>query len=246
MAHHLLHFLPDFMILALLRGELAYRYENDAEVTSYVNDHMSLEDLPGIYISVLHDHDGRWLSGDDMFKALDILEQYVEGDGSSDPTSLQIQIDSQLSDWAAEEKKIRWLPSDRAKLVLKDWIQNARKIYCSNVTDSTEPFLSCPTEVGWAVEVKSRCKQTLTNTDAPYIFGLLNAVLRQSQPDGPGFPPPLQVLLFPVRKRDELLGRVAEIVGSSALPIVLVSGRSELRTCWYDAMGRGEHWPRQG
>lgn len=210
----LLHFLPDFMILALLRGELAYRYKNDAQIISYVNDHMPLEDWPGIYINVLHDHDGRWLSGDNMSRTLNILEQYVQGGWSRDPTSLQIQIDNQLSEWAAEEQKIRWLPSDRAKLVLKDWIQNARKIYCSDVTDPTEPFLSCPTEVGWAVQVKSRCKQTLTNTDTPYLFGLLNAVLRQSQPDGPGFPPPLQVLLFPVWKRDEAICRIAEIVGS--------------------------------
>lgn len=210
----LLHTLPDFMILTLLRGELAYRIEKDTTVAKYVRDHMSLANWPGIYLNILHDHGGRWLSSQRMSKVLDILDQYVDGDGSGIPTAMQIQIDQRISPWKRVENRLRWLTSDRASTILKDWIQNARETYCSNVADLTEPFISCPTEVGWATDVKDRCKAHLRNTGTTYTFGLLHAVLRQPPPSGPGFPPPLQVLLFPVWKRDESLCRVAEIVGA--------------------------------
>ncbi|KAG6999584.1 hypothetical protein G7Y79_00034g070070 [Physcia stellaris] len=210
----LLHTLPDFMILTLLRGELAYRCESDAKVATYVKEHMSLNLGPGIYLNILHDHDGRWLSSKEMSTVLDTLDAYVDGDGSGSPTTLQMQIDQAIYPWPRVGNKVRWLTSEPAPIVLKDWIKSARETYCSNVADQTERFISCPTEVGWAANVDDRCKRHLKNTGTTYIFGLLQAVLRSPPPIGPAFPPPLQVLLFPLWERNEVLCRVGEIVGS--------------------------------
>ena len=210
----LLHTLPDFIILTLLRGELAYQRKKDAKVAKFVMDHMSLNNWPGIYINILHGHDGRWLSSKEMSTVLDTLDDYVDGDATGSPTALQKQIDQRISSWKRVGKKVRWLTSERAPTVLKDWIGNARETYCSNVADQTEPFISCPTEVGWAANVQGRCKAHMKNTGTTYIFGLLHAVLRSPPPHGPAFPSPLQVLLFPLWERNEVLCRVAEIVGS--------------------------------
>ncbi|KAG6999580.1 hypothetical protein G7Y79_00034g070030 [Physcia stellaris] len=215
---HLLHSLPSFIITALLRGDLPHQMYTDFRVRQYVQDYMQPEEAPGIYVNILHSRDGHWLSGNDMERLLDIMNKYVTVEADGNPRQDQVDIDQRLSPWnpwnPPKQDKMRWLQGKRAPVIIKKWIQQAEKAYCTNTTDPDEPFISCPTEVGWAVSTRGRCKQHMNNSSTTYLFGLLNAILRMHKPAGFAFPQPTQILLFPVWERTEMLGRVAEIVGS--------------------------------
>lgn len=219
LVRNLLHTLPDCIILALLKGELPRQMKTVPEVTNFVDEHMQLTPYPGIYINLLHDRDGRWLSSDDMETLLDMMEDYASSDGKGEPTREQALIDRQITGWNADKKdkgkKIRWLQSDRQPIMIRKWVELARSRYCNNATDPTEPFTSCPTEVGWATNPVTRCKQHESNTGTTFLFGLPHGILRMSPSSGGfGWGPPTQLLLFPLTARNETMCRVAEVVGS--------------------------------
>ncbi|KAG7007670.1 hypothetical protein G7Y79_00008g023080 [Physcia stellaris] len=216
---NLLHTLPDCIILALLKGELPRQTRTAPEVTSFVEEHMQLTPYPGIYINLLHDRDGRWLSSNDMETLLDKMEDYASSDGKGEPTREQALIDGQITAWNADDQdegmKIRWLQSEHQAIMIREWVELARSRYCNNATDPTEPFTSCPTEVGWATNPVMRCKQHESNTGTTFLFGLAHGILRMSPSSGGfGWGPPTQLLLFPLTARDETMCRVAEVVGS--------------------------------
>lgn len=215
---HLLHTLPDFMIPILLRGELAFQIKSDDRVREYVKDHMQLGYSPGIYLNILRDSSGRWLSSSDMDRFLNIMSKYLNSGGSGKPSAEQVEIDNRLSPWRYQEKpmgkKVRWLQDPSQELVVGQWIEQARKAYCNNAISPDKPFLSCPMEVGWATEPVSRCRGHMSGTSTNPLFGLAYSILNMPRPEGFSFPEPMQLLLFPVWKREALLGRNAEIIGS--------------------------------
>ena len=70
-------------------------------------------------------------------------------------------------------------------------------------------------EVGWAQDINIRLKDHVNNNSATPLFGLVNAISRQSAIDGgAAFPPPVQLILFPIWEDDEDLKKIGEILGS--------------------------------
>ena len=215
----LLSLLPDKIILALLRGELPLKWEEDQEVKRFVNDHMQLDDTPGIYVNLLHNLDYRWLSSQDLEALIGKLERYIEVEPSGLPRSDQIAVDMRHSNWTPrpDESKIRWLQSQsgaRPESIIQEWIATIREVYCGDSIDATTASRRSSAEVGWASNTKARSKQYLNETSTNYLFELLNAICRTPRPSGFALPPPMQLVLFPIWERDEMLCRVGEIVGS--------------------------------
>ena len=214
----LLHFLPDFLIPILLRGEYSRQLLLDPKVERYRRDHLKIEDMPCIYGNFLHGLDGLWLSKADMGRVLDVMEQYVTDDIFAQPTPLQRTIDRRISTWRPgkkEKKLIRWLPSQRAVTVLRDWIAQQRARYCGPQFNDQYQASFCPSEIGWATSSVTRLKAHEKNRTT-YIFGLVSAILRGRDNEALSFrwPDPHQVILFPIWQREEKLIRLGEIVGS--------------------------------
>lgn len=218
---HLLDQLPNYIIRALLKGELPRAYRTDAEVRRYVDQYMKLDDTPGIYANFLHNVDGCWLSSDDVQKLIAIMEKYMVVEPDGEPRSDQRALDARFSKFTPQpgQSKLRWLPGKagtvtRAETKIREWIALARDTYCNNPTDADTAFSMTPSEVGWSVNVVSRCKDHMTTAGTTYLFGLLSTICRSSRPRGFGFPDLMQIFLFPIWVRDERLCRTAEIVGS--------------------------------
>ena len=175
---------------------------------------MGLTYDPSIYLNLLRGNDGRFLSSDDMGKLLDRMALYLRQDAQPRPD--QTEIDNRFdSSWRPKPgNQLRYRPSDRSQLVINQWIKLAREIYCTNPTDSTTASRLVPSEVGWATSAVDRCKAHAKN-DTNSLFGLVQAILNLRPSQG-GFshPPPMQVVLFYLWKRDKGLCRVSEIVGS--------------------------------
>lgn len=215
----LLALLPDKVILALLQGELPLQCEEDAEVRTFVDKHMQLNDTPGIYVNLLPNANSRWLSSQDLEALIAKVERYIDVDPSGLPRADQIVLDTHFGKWTPgpNDSKLRWLPGltgGRADQVIREWIVIVKKIYCTNPVDATAAFRMGPAEVGWASNIKTRCRQHSINSSTTYLWGLLNAICRSPRPSGFGFPPPLQLVLFPIWQRDEMLCKVGEVVGS--------------------------------
>ncbi|KAL8793674.1 MAG: hypothetical protein Q9195_003723 [Heterodermia aff. obscurata] len=215
----LLAMLPDKIIMALLRGELPGQYKEDKEVRDFVDKHMEPRELPGIYVNLLSNDDGHWLSSQDMETLIEKVERYIDVDPSGKPRPDQVAVDKRHSNWtpAPNESKLRWLPSsreNRAETIIREWIGQVKILYCTNPVDPTAAFRIGPSEVGWASNSKVRCKQHMNNSSTTYIFGLLNAICRTPKPIGFSFPEPKQFVLFPIWERNEMLCKVGEVVGS--------------------------------
>ena len=215
----LLALLPDKIIVALLGGELPLQYHVDGEVRWFVEKCMTLDDTPGIYVNLLHNVDHRWLSSQDLEALIAKLERYLEVERSGLPRADQAAIDSRLSTWfpRPHESKLRWLqgqPGGRPETIIREWIDKVKEIYCKEPIDVTTAFRMGPAEVGWASNTRARCRQHLNNSSTTYLWGLLNAICRTSKPSGFAFPKPMQLVLFPIWKRDEMLCKVGEVVGS--------------------------------
>ena len=213
----LLALLPDKVILALLAGELPLQCQEDAEVRAFVDTHMQLKDTPGIYVNLLHNVDNRWLSSQDLEALIAKVERYLQVEPSGLPRDDQTAIDTPFSKWApgSKESKLRWLQGqDRPETVIREWINTVKEIYCKNPIDVTTAFRMGPAEVGWASNTKTRCRQHATNSSTTYLWGLLNAICRSPGPSGFNFPVPMQLVLFPIWERDEMLCKVGEVVGS--------------------------------
>lgn len=70
-------------------------------------------------------------------------------------------------------------------------------------------------EVGWAQDINTRLKAYVNNNPTTPLFGLVNAISRQSTAEGgAAFPPPMQLVLFPIWKADPELKNIGEILGS--------------------------------
>ena len=215
----LLGLLPDKIILALLRGELPLKCKEDHEVRRFVFKFMQLDETPGIYVNLLDNHEYRWLSSQDIEALIAKLERYIEVEPSGLPRADQTAVDIRHSNWTPgpNDSKIRWLqgqPGGRPELIIQEWIDTVKQIYCQNPTDVTTAFRMGPAEVGWASNTKARCRQHWNNSSTTYLFGLLNAICRISRPSSFAFPEPMQLVLFPIRGRDEMMCRIGEVVGS--------------------------------
>ena len=211
---HLLHTLPDAIILALLRGALALKVLEDKDVRSIVSRAMSITADPCVYMNLLCGKDGRFLSSDDVQKLLQRMERYLVQDAR--PRQDQIDIDNSFRTWRPEPAKpqLRWLQSERAEPVIRQWIEVARETYCKNPTDSTTAFRMVPSEVGWATSGVARTDAHRRN-DTTYLFGLIQSILHlHPAKGGYGFPTVSQYTLFRIWERNENLCKVSEIVGS--------------------------------
>ena len=182
---------------------------------------MKLDVTPGIYANFLHSADGSWLSSSDVEKLITTMENYMVVEPSGEPRRDQSALDERFSKFTAQsgQSKIRWLPGKagtptRAEVMIRQWISLTRETHCNNPTDPHTAFPTTPSEVGWSVNVLSRCREHMMTTGTTYIFGLLSTICRSPRPGGFGFPGPMQVFLFPIWTRDERLCRTAEIVGS--------------------------------
>ena len=213
----LLALLPDKVILALLQGELPIQCKEDPDVRRFVVKHMQPEETPGIYVNLLHNADFRWLSSQDVKALIARLERYLEVEPTGLPRADQRAVDTRFGVWNSESKKskVRWLQAGRAEGIIREWIETVMEIYCKNPTDTTTAFRMGPAEVGWAINIKARCKQHAINSSTTYIWALLNAICRESKSSGGfAFPKPMQLVLFPIWERDEMLCKVGEVVGS--------------------------------
>lgn len=170
----LLQALPDFILFPLLRCELPRKIREDPEVARFVERHMRLSDGPSIYVNLLHDRDGCWLSRDEMTDLLEKMESYIE-DNADGPTDFQRRVDTRFSRWDSD-KGLRWCANPRARQIIQQWIDEARKRYCDDPslnTDPSERFHLGVAEVGWAQDPIRRGKQHMSNSSTTYIFGLL-------------------------------------------------------------------------
>ncbi|CAF9914696.1 MAG: hypothetical protein HETSPECPRED_002051 [Heterodermia speciosa] len=215
----LLALLPDKVILALLQGELPIQCREDPDIRRFVVKHMQPQETPGIYVNLLHDVDFLWLTSQGVETLIARLERYLEVEPTGQPRADQKAVDTQFDAWNPPERglKLRWLQgeSHRAEAVIREWIDVTREIYCLNPVDDARPFRMGPAEVGWSANVQARCRQHKINSSTTYIWGLLNAICRSSTNSGGfAFPNPMQLVLFPLWERDEMLCKVGEIVGS--------------------------------
>ena len=70
-------------------------------------------------------------------------------------------------------------------------------------------------EVGWAQDINTRLKAHVNKNSTTPLFGLVNAISRQSTAEGgAAFPPPMQLVFFPIWKDDPELKKIGEILGS--------------------------------
>ena len=209
----LLQQLPDEIIKPLLRGELAHAINHDANVKSFCEGQMQLLATPCIYINLLHDNDGRWLSSKNMGRLLDKIQRYLQ----RDPEGLrpdQKLLNSRLSKWTGPRGELRWAITDQEREIVQEYINLARKVYCTSPTAPDVNFPMGPTEVGWASNGVASALALKNNTSSTCIFGLLNSICRAARPFGFSFPEPTQLALFYLWERNENLCRVGEVVGS--------------------------------
>ena len=125
--HHvlkLLHTIPDFIISALLRGNLTSQMAQDVNVRSYVVRHMALTKDPSIYMNLLHDQDGLFLSSNEVELLLAKMDRYLKVDPM--PRQDQIKIDNQLSNWN-DDFKLRFRENDRSAKITRQWMDHTRK-----------------------------------------------------------------------------------------------------------------------
>ena len=210
----LLRTLPDFMILALLRCDLPCQMAQNPKVNDYVVRYMGLTEHPSIYMTVVHDINGLFLSSLEMEQLFTKMERYLTVD--AEPRQDQIQIDNSQSPWNPNpgEPQLRFRANDRAEKITRDWIALARKTHCTDPIDSSTRSCLVPSEVGWAINPENRCKALKDNFNTTSIFGLVNAILcMPSAFGGFDFPPPLEILLFPIWDRNLILCHVARLLG---------------------------------
>ena len=89
--------------------------------------------------------------------------------------------------------------------------------YCQNIdpVDADIRFLRCPFEVGFSKNIPQRCADHITNRSTTPIFGLVNAITRQTKAQGGfDFPDVWQLALFPFWIKDKKMAGVAEVFGS--------------------------------
>ncbi len=234
--YQLLHLLPDRIITSLIKNTLSFDYHHDLEVKRFVNSDMipkEMQPMAGIYINiarrsklglmpnVMDQHAGKWLSSKQVKSLIDKVKVYVAN--KPDPNSLAANrgIDTALGRFnpstTLNGRRFALLPDTISTTRVNQWLKIIEHQYRTNVSqnDLNIPFQRCPMEVGWAQDINTRLKAHVNNNSTTPLFGLVNAISRQSVIDGgAAFPPPMQLVLFPIWKDDGDLKKIAEILGS--------------------------------
>ena len=236
----LLQLLSDLILVPLLRGELAYEICNNTKVREFYEKHMQVTRFtatPCIYMNLLHDRNEMWLSSESMSKLIKMLERYITIEANEESRSNQIAIDACIFDPSKPKSgdfKLRWFldksEERRSKAVIQEWIDLAKKRYCTAPTDPATKFKMGPIEVGWAFNAYTRAAVHRNNTSTTYIFGLLNGICRARPPLGFSFPEPTQLILFLLWDRNENLCKVGEVLGSLIAASYWKMGGAN---CWY-------------
>ncbi|KAK0510737.1 hypothetical protein JMJ35_007169 [Cladonia borealis] len=234
--YQLLNLLPDAIIISLIKNTLAFDYHNDLEVKRFVvSDMMPKEMLPmaGIYVNiarrskiglmpnVIDRNAGRWLTSNQVKRLIQKVEIYLAN--KQDPNSLawNSAIDNAFGRFnpssSATGRRFTLPPNSASAAKVKEWLEIIEHQYCTNIdqSDLDIPFRRCPMEIGWAQDIGSRLKAHISNNNTTPLFGLVNAISRQSIVEGgAAFPSPMQLILFPIWKDDMDFKKIAEILGS--------------------------------
>ncbi len=197
--------LPDFIIESLIKNTLPHDYFKDQRVRTFVDRHMNinLSEYPGIYVNIVtraathvgfrnvmaapSTNVGEWLTPNEVDRMLAKVEKYVANNQQDFLENTTIDNvfrnvvttkglpDRRYASGAPKQTK-RW----------HEWMDAIREEYCTCVatSDADTRFIRCPCEVGWSENIFRRCEDHIGNRDTTPIFGLLNAITRQSRYSG--------------------------------------------------------------
>ena len=228
----LLSLLPDDIICSLIKNTLAYDMLNDDAVGRFVRSHMlprSYAPCSGVYVNIIRfdggvmistsqsDENGKWLKYNEIENLLDKMKAYIANDQADYQDNFA--IDRAVPGWQGKCTLTdrRYPVSGDTTEKIRGWIELTRREYCNNVDphQQQERFLRTPMEVGWAQNIPRRLKHHVDNASTTTLFALVNAITRLRVTAEFRFPPPQQLMLFPVwYDPSKELFKVAEILGS--------------------------------
>ncbi len=218
--------LPDYIIESLIKNTLPYDFVNDGRVRNFVSTYMNINvSYPGVYVNILtraanqigfksmtsaaSSQTGRWLSSSEADRLVERVEKYMANRNSDEAEN--VAIDNCFLPSAVHPK----FDPDRKRI--REWQAEIRKQYCTNTAPNNVDigFKRCPFEVGFSQNIRTRCAAHITNRNTTAIFGLVNAITRQSKAQGGfAFPEAWQLVLFPLWANNQKLAQVAEVFGS--------------------------------
>ena len=227
--------LPDEVIVSLIRNTLPSDYASNSSkaLRSFVDHEMNPSSAyTGIYLNITTRAGrfgygpgqmqqgtpktmGKWLSSNEVAQMLDKVKKYKDNKPADERDNTL--IDNQLlmnppPTIPTSKRRFKWEKGER----IERWMAEMRRQYCTNIApaDADKFFLRCPSEVGFANDIPKRLEEHRNNAKTTPIFGLVNAITRvPAHRNGPGFPDPWGVVLWPLWKEDLALSQVAEAFG---------------------------------
>ena len=221
----LLETLPDMIIESLIKCTLPYNYHNtlDAEFMEFVRDEMQPTATPGIYanfpcFSAKSTRPGMCLTGKRMRVVLDKANTYFHA-MSKDQNEVDAidhffkapteGVDDGTQGLASIKKQ--WGDSDGERATFDEWYTRMEYLYLDDLpeADQDKNFLHCAVECGWGNDVKERAAAHPANKGTTYLFAVYNVLTRKE-----GYGEMMQLMIFPIWKRDRMLAKIAEITAS--------------------------------
>ena len=223
--------LPRPIIRSLIQNTLVHDVVNHRDLANFVFHFMEPTSLPGIYMNSpvrlsgsMHQfinpgnsaQNGRGLCQREWKMLLRDLELYL-GDTAAG-NQLARQIDKHLPDASINTPTLvtdrRYATNKRQRKSLREWAEKIRAQFVDGMPacQEEEPFLRCPTEVGWSINVQERLSHHYDNILTTHIFGFFHAWtgMSPSLPRTDRFPPTQQFTIARVWKKDVDLAQVAE------------------------------------